>query len=270
MGEDLDGVPTGALEDVAYLARSANRVAVLDVLTSGAYGRRDLADLTNVAPTTVGRILNECQERGWVERTNEGTYRATATGTLVVREFTPLVDAMETIRTLGEAATWIPTDELAVGIERFADATVERSPAKAPTSMVEYLAECFREASSARVMTFLKAPTPVVDAIVFAVEEGRLTLEVILAGGLVEYLLELDEPPDWTGYADDGIAVYRYDEHVPCNLFRFDTKVLIMNDRPPGGGGFVVSEDEAVLAAADDLFERYRDDADRVDAAAFE
>lgn len=270
MAEESGGVPTGALEDIAYLARSANRVALLDALTSGAYGRRELGDLTGVATTTIGRILNECQERGWVERTSNGTYTATATGALVVREFTPLVDSMDTIRTLGEAATWVPTDELSVGIEHFADATVRRSPANAPHDTVEYLADCFREASSVRVLTFLVAPPPVVDALVEGIVDGHLTAEIVLAGGLVEFLRDQDDPPDWADYLDDGVTVYRYDEHIPCHLFLFDAKVLIMNDRPPGGGGFVVSEDETVLAATNELFERYRDDAEPVDAGVFE
>lgn len=270
MTGDPSGVPADALEDVAYLARSANRVALLDALASGSHTRRDLADRTGVAPTTVGRILNECQEQGWVERNADGAYTTTATGTLVVREFAPLVDAMDTIRTLGEAAAWIPTDELSVGIEHFGDATVRRSPPNAPHDTVEYLAECFREASSGRVLTFLVAPPPVVDALVEGIVDGRLTAEIVLAGGLVEFLRDQDDPPDWADYTDDGVSVYRYDEHIPCHLFLFDARVLIMNDRPPGGGGFVVSEDETVLAATNELFERYRDDADPVDAGAFE
>lgn len=269
MVEEPDGVPTDALADVAYLARSANRVVILDALSSGSYGRRDLTDRTGIAATTVGRILNEFQDRGWVERTGDGTYSATATGSLVVEEFAPLVDAMDTIRTLGEAATWIPTDELSVGIEQFADATVRRSPPNAPMSMVEYLADCFREASSARVMTFLAAPTPVVEVMTARVADGRLSVDVVLTGELVELVRDQEEPPDWTPLVDEGIDVYRYDDHVPCHLFLFDAKVLIMNDRPPGGGGFVVSEDETVLAAANEFFERYRDDAEPVEAGAF-
>lgn len=270
MAEDSDGPQSGALEDVAYLARSANRVALLDALASGSHTRRDLADRTGVAPTTIGRILNECQERGWVERTADRTYTTTATGTLVVGEFTPLVDAMETIRTLGEAAAWIPADELTVGIEHFADATVRRSPANDPLDTVSYMTERFRESSTVRALTFLSAPTPVDDAMVAGFREGHLTAEFVLAGGLVEFLREHDDPPGWIGYVDDGVGLYRYRERIPCNLFVFDSKVLLMNDRPADGRGVVVSENESVLAALNELFERYRDDAEPVDAEVFE
>jgi predicted transcriptional regulator len=266
MGEGRDE----PMEDIAYLARSSNRVRLLETLAAGAYSRRDLVDRTGIAPATISRIVNEFEDREWAERTSDGIYTATATGSLIVAEFAPLVDAMDTIRTLGEAATWIPTEELSIGIEQFEDAEVRRSPPNAPTSMIDYLAECFREASVARNMTFLDAPAQVVDAMVTAVDEGRLTVEVIFAGGLVDFLLDRGEPPEWSRHVDAGISVYRYDDHIPCHLFLFDDRVLIMNDRPPGGGGFVESEDETVLAAANDLFEGYRDDAEPVEADVFE
>lgn len=266
MGEGRDE----PMEDIAYLARSSNRVRLLETLAAGSYSRRDLVDRTRIAPATISRIVNEFEDREWAERTSDGTYTTTATGSLVVAEFAPLVDAMATIRTLGEAATWIPTDELSIGIEHFGDAEVRRSPPNAPMSMVEYLAECFREASSARSMTFLETPSQIVDVMAAGLDEGDLTVEVVLTGGLIEFLLERAELPEWTDHVGGGIEVYRYDAHIPCHLFLFDERVLIMNDRPPGGGGFVESEDETVLAAANDLFERYRDDAEPVGADVFE
>lgn len=271
MGGVLDDVPADALEELAYLARSANRLRIMAALDAGAFGRRDLVEETEVAPATVGRIVNELEERGWAERRSDGTYTTTATGSLVVSEFAPLVDAMDTIRTLGEEAAWIPIDELSVGIEAFGDATVVRSRPNAPLESVDYLADAVRGASEFRALTSVAAPPPVGSAIEDGVLDGRLDSAAVLGGGLLGFLR--DEPergPDWQRLIEAGHEIYRYDGPVPCHLFVVDDSVLFMDDEPGGGGGFVVSEDASVLAAATGLFERYREDAESVDAGVFE
>lgn len=270
MVEEFDDLPVDALEDIAYLAKSANRVRLLDALASGSYSRRELDELTGTARTTIGRIVNEFEERGWAERTSDGTYTATPTGELVVAEFTPLIEAMETIRTLGDATAWLPTDELAIDIRHFDDATVRESDPKAPFEFVEYLASCIRDATTFRVLTFLAPPTPIGEAMHTGVVEGQLTADHVLAGGLVEYLHDhKHHPPHWREYIEAGARVYRYEGYIPCNLFIVDETVLIADDQPQGSGAAIESDNETVRAEANELFEVYREDADRINAELF-
>lgn len=56
------------LDDVEYLARSANRVRVLETLAKGPHDRTDLQEKTGAARATLGRILGEFEERGWIRR----------------------------------------------------------------------------------------------------------------------------------------------------------------------------------------------------------
>jgi hypothetical protein len=72
MSSESSEISTEALEDIAYLCRSANRVTILDALTEGPYSRRELANQTDASRTTLDRIVNELEERRWVERTTEG------------------------------------------------------------------------------------------------------------------------------------------------------------------------------------------------------
>jgi len=268
--DERGAVPDDALGDVAYLARSANRVRVLETLATGPHERRALQEATGTTRTTLGRVLGELQERGWAERTADGDYVATPTGELVVGEFRPLVDAMETIGTLGDVAAWLPLEELSIELGRFRDATVRRSEPHAPLALVEYLAERIREASTMRVMTFLAPPSPVGEALQDGADEGELTMEGVLAGGLVEFLRdEGHQPPDWREFTGSAGRIYRYEGHVPCNLFIVDETALVMNDRPPGSTAAVESEDEAIRAELAALFESYREDADRVHAEFF-
>jgi len=66
--------------------------------------------------------------------------------------------------------------------------------------------------------------------------------------------------------------VYVHDQPIPCNLLVFDETVLIKRSGTgpidDSYGVPIVSENEAVLAWAHDLIDRYRDDADRIEARA--
>jgi len=268
--EEAPDLPPEALEDIAYLSRSENRVRLLSTIATTPTARADLKARTGIASTTIGRILNEFQTRGWVERSADGAYQATPTGTLVVHEFGPLVESMATINRLGDAAGWLPIDELSIDIHHFREADIVRPAANAPFELVEDLADRLREATSFRVLTFLEPPEPVGAAMEAGVGSGRLTAEHVLAGGLVSFLRDQEkQTPDWPAYIDAGAEVHQYAGHIPCNLFITDETVLIMSDRPEGGGGVIVSSNETVAAAANDLFETYRDAADPVEAEAF-
>lgn len=269
MGEP-SAIPRGALEDIAYLSRSENRVKILEALAAGAYPRRELEAVTGTSRTTLGRILSEFEERGWAERTPDGEYVATPRGSLVVTEFTPLVETMDTIRTLGDATACLPADELSIDIRHFRDATVRRTDPNSPLQYVDHLATLIRDGTRFRVITYMAPPSAVGEAMYEGVVDGRLTAEHVLAGGLVGYLRDRQpSPPVWPEYIDAGAQVYRYDGHIPCNLFVVDQTVIIMKDRPEGGGTAVESADETVRAGVDELFETYREAAELVDAEQF-
>lgn len=268
--DEGDAVPADALEDIAYLSRSENRVRLLETLASGPHSRRELGDVTGVSRTTLGRILGELEEHGWARRTTDGDYVATVTGEHVVEAFMPLVGAMQAVRDLGDAVAWLPADELSIGLQHFRDATVRRSQPHAPMEFMEYLAGLVRDATTFKVLTFLAPPSPVGEAMHAGVVEGRLTADHVLAGGLVEYLsTQSESPPHWREYVEAGARVYRYDGHIPCNVFIVDETVLVMNDRPEGSGAAIESRSETVREWAHDLIETHLEGAERVDAETF-
>lgn len=261
-----------ALEEIAYLARSANRVRILEALAEEPHPRRALEEATGTSRTTLGRILNELEERGWAHRAADGDYVATPAGRHVANEFGPLVEAMAAIRGLDEAVAVLPTDALSIGLENFRDATVRRPDPNVPMAINRYLAGLLREASSFHTLTFF-APAVVVGEVMYeGVTAGRLTATHVLAGGLVGHLQEDSEgPPPWGEYVAAGARVYRYDGHIPCNLFVVDETVLVQNsqaglDRPET---FVESRNETVRTWAVGLVETYRGESEGVDAESF-
>lgn len=186
MEEDTGSIASDALDDIAYLGRSDNRLEILTLLSSTQATRSELEEQTGVASTTIGRILNELQNRGWVERTIEGTYTASPSGQVVFREFEPIVEAVGAIRSLGESVAWIPLDELSISVRHFKDATVVSSTPNSPLEFVDYIAERIRTASTFRTLTFLDPPTPAGKAMQSVVVDGNQSAEHVLTGGLAQ------------------------------------------------------------------------------------
>lgn len=264
------GAVTGdALDDVAYLARSENRLRVLHALASRPSPRHELADETGCSRTTLGRILHELEEREWVRRVVGGDYVATPRGKHVAAAFAPLLESMEAIRMLGDAVDWIPTEALSIGVRHFADATVLRLDPNHPTGLAGYLAGLVGEASTFESLTYLAPPPSVGAAMIESVLAGRLNGVQVLAGGLYEYARASgDDPLPWGEYVDAGARVYRYDGSIPCNLFVVDGTVLVMEDRPRWGE-FIESQNEVVRSWAHALVESYCEAGERLDAEAF-
>jgi predicted transcriptional regulator len=262
-------IPDAALEDIAYLSRSENRVRILETLTADTHSRRELADVTGTSRTTLGRILSELEDRNWTTRTTDGEYVATPRGEHAAVEFLPLVASMQTLRELGEAAGWIPIEELSIDLRHFRDATVRRTVPNEPVEPGRYLAPLIRDASTLSTLTFVAPPRVVGRAMENGVSSDQLTAEHVLAGGLIEHLRDHpDGPPQWHDYITAGARVYYYDGHIPCNLFVVDDTVLLLNDRPNAGEA-IETENETVRSWAHDLIATYREAAETVEADTF-
>ncbi|MFC6939203.1 helix-turn-helix transcriptional regulator [Salinirubellus sp. GCM10025818] len=273
MARDARPFPEAALEDVAYLSRSTNRVRILETLTDEPLTRRELMDATGVSRTTLGRILNELAERGWAERRADGRYGATGTGEHVAAAFMPVVDAMATIRSLGGAAAWLPASVHDVGLDAFRDATVHRPDPNAPMSFARELVDRIGGADDVRTLTYLAPPEhSVAEVLHERIRDVDVTSEFVLAGGLTEYLVENPERRErWRESVESGAVVYDYEGYISCNLFVIDGTVLVVNTSTEDGspGAFLESDHPRVLEWAEDLVASYRADSERLDAEAF-
>ena len=94
MPDERDTIPAEALKEVAYLSRSANRVEILQTLTRESHTRRDLTELTGASRTTLDRIVNELEDRGWARRTDDGDYTATPAGDHLMAQLLPFVESV--------------------------------------------------------------------------------------------------------------------------------------------------------------------------------
>lgn len=261
-------VPSDALEDIAYLARSENRVNVLEALSTRAFPRRELGERTGTSRTTLGRVLTEFEERGWAERTPDGNYVATAAGEHLAAQFWPLVESVETLQAFEDVIGLLPTEELSIGpsnevtigLHHFSDASVQRPQGNQPLDVSDYLADLVREATTFSALAFVAAPRRMNEAIRDGIRSGQLTHEGVYAGGLIDHLREHPEKgPSPDDLDADNLRLYRYRERIPCQLFVFDETVVIENSQVDGieSGTFLETSNETVRAWALEVIDRY-------------
>ena len=269
---DSSGFPDRTLENIAYLARSENRVRILEVLAEGPSARNEVEETTDIARTTIDRIINELEERGWAKRTVDGEYIATPTGEQVITEFEPFVETMEGIRKLGDLVAWLPTDTVPIALRHFGDATIRCPDPAEPTSTVSYVTELLREAAEFRCLVGIAPPLAFEETMRDGVVCGDLKTEHVITEQEYHYLLENpDRLERWQEYIEAGANLYLHEGPVPCNVLVFDDTVIIGNSQAELGDPFVEIEstNDIVRAWAHDVIREYKEDAKRLDAAAF-
>jgi predicted transcriptional regulator len=263
-----------ALEDVAFLARSANRVRILAAVTDAPASRRALAEETGVSRTTLDRIVNEFEDREWVERRDDGTYAATATGVGLVDAFEPMLDAAVALRRLGDAVDWLPRDEHPIDIVHFRDARVREPEGGDPVETGRYFADLARETDELRVLSEWAPPDSLARPMYEEVVAGDLDATFVVTRGVAEHIFADPERVDrWREMLSTNATSWLVDGPIPCNLYVFGDRVLL-KDSGPGAvsesyGVPVETTNPRVHEWALELLESVREDATPVDPDAF-
>lgn len=249
------------LEDVAFLARSAHRVAVLGALEDGPRESDELRAETGASDPTIGRILGDFEARGWTRRDGHA-YALTRPGAFVADHFSALLERMDTERRLRDVWGLLPGDLDGFTLDLVADAVVTTVEPGDPYAPANRCASFYPKTD--RVRGF--------DAALTAPHNFEALSELIGDGLEVEFVL----PPDVSrnlraSYpeaeramaASDNVTMWWNDALPLCRVIVFDDRV--------GVGGY--DPDSGVLAvyvdsAAPDLrewavstFERFRREA---------
>jgi predicted transcriptional regulator len=140
------------LDEIEFLARSANRIEVLAALADSPHTRQALAERIGVSQPTLGRILRDLSERQWV-RTDGERYHATGTGRLVATGITDLRERLVTEAKLRDIIEWFPSDAVDVGLNHFADARITMPTQTRPNAPIKRMVELLGETDRARLLS---------------------------------------------------------------------------------------------------------------------
>ncbi|TYT60316.1 helix-turn-helix transcriptional regulator [Natrialba swarupiae] len=247
-----------SLEEIEFLALSANRVDVLRLLSEDRHTRRELAEATGASQATLGRILGDFDERSWVKR-DGSEYVATATGQLVSAGFTDLQEILETERTLRDIVEFLPTESLSFDLRRLSNATITTPSQTRPNAPLQRLLELLEGAEEVRTVShaFNEQTLSVVRERTRADEQ---TFEGVFSRSAIEALSEESELrrrlEDLLEADRAGVRIT--DEEVPLAVMVVDDVVyLLLRDDQGILRASVDVEDELVRSWATETIEEY-------------
>ena len=249
----------GALDDVAFLANSGNRVAVLRLLREEPRSHDEIRDRIDASRVTTARILREFEERGWIGRSGQEC-ELTATGEWVCEAFTGLLGEMGAERRLRTVLKWLPTDSLTFDVRCLRDAELVVLEESDATAIIRRILEIRRSSDRIRGLTRTVAPIFIENDWESTVH-GDTQLEMVVTPDVLDTVRShptsaqqlcemLDEP---------GVRVSVH-EDIPISVGIYDREVGIdLVDEQGIVKAGMVSGDETVRAWAVDLFETCRD-----------
>lgn len=234
-----------AIDDVAYLTRSAHRVSTLTALAERPRSRSELCERNGVSSSTMRRTLGGLEDRSWIRK--EGyQYVTTRLGEAIASGMKELVELVETEQKLRDVWHWLPDEaiEFAIGADANTDVTIaERDAPYRPVNRfrsllretdqfrfvgvdVALLEPC-RELFRRRILDGMQAE------IINPPEATRYIIETypelcfdILESGNLNALVHDDAPSYGIGFLDERITVNSYNPDVG------GVKVLIESDTP--------------------------------------
>lgn len=250
-----------SLSAVQFLANSENRVRVLSALIDDRASRRELQEQTETSRSTVARILEEGERRGWVDSTGS-QYWLTPLGKTMVNDFLTYLETVDGIQHLGEVVNHFPPPLFSLDFRHLRDATVVEPTPEDPAAPNSRAFERFRQATTYRGVThtaFQHFATVLSDA----VDAGRLDYEHVFEKAFIDELrADPGRVTEWPMIHD---GTWQYDGIVPISFHIIDGRVLIwLGESREEIAGLLESENAAVLEWAESLYETYRSEAEPV------
>jgi len=257
-----------ALDDIAFLANSENRVAVFETLVEAPQSRDEIREQVDASRVTVARILRDLKARGWIEHSGQG-YTVTPRGEWVCDKFTRLVDEMEAERRLREPLQWLPTDVVTFDVQRLRDAEIILLDGIDATALVRRIIEFHRSGERVRGVARSAAPILIENQWELTVH-GDTQIELVLTPEALDVIRNHPRSAQqFREMLDAENARYSIYEEIPISVGIVDGAVGInLIDEQGVLKGGLVTEDEVVHTWAVDLFEDCRDEARPVDSDA--
>lgn len=253
-----------ATESIAFLARSDNRVQVLRTIADEHPERSTLREELPIARTTLARILNEFESRGWITRDGKA-YRTTPVAEAILAKFNPLRATVEGIHELGEAIDWLPPPAKELDFRYFRDCSITKPTAENPAKPFDRGLELIRGADRYRALV-----TTAVPSYVQAVRElqvaGPLDKQGVIEASFLGTLRDNPERAEpWYAFAASD-TTWIYHGHVPVDLHIVDETVLLWlrerSDNDLDVYGLLESQNTALIEWAEELFGEYKREAE--------
>lgn len=227
-----------ARDDVAFLARSKNRVTVLTVIGTDPVSRAELQKQTHVERVTLGRILTDFTDRGWVKKTGR-RYALTPTGEMVAGDFEKLLETVATASKLESVIQWLPTEKMPFDLRHLGSADITLPTSTDPAAPTRRAGQRLRTTKTARIL-MRAIISEVVDACWAATIEDDQQFEAVFSADVLD-TIAADHTMSTKIHEMltlDNVAIYRFEEDFPFAMGVIDDLA-----------GFGVTNDESLPQA---------------------
>jgi predicted transcriptional regulator len=200
-----------AFDDLNFLMGSENRLAVLQAAVDEAKTREELVEEVDSSAVTVGRILTDLLDRGWIQR-NETGYLASFFGQAIAEDAATLARTVETADRLKPVCEYMDTDHLDIDPRVLAHGTMSRGPEDSAFDHVDRWAQLFRSCDKFTGITS-QVPMTLVEVLLEQLRAGELEVIGAFPGDFVDRLL--DDQELRTGFREaieHGASFYRDDQ----------------------------------------------------------
>lgn len=248
------------LDDIAYLARSNNRVNVLQELAEGDRTRRALHETTGISQPTLGRVLAGFEERAWVAKRGR-RYTLSPLGTMLADEFEGLLDTARSIQRLRDLAPRLPLEDMDFDLRLLARGTITTPTPTDATAHFRRERALLERTDRIRFLCNQAQPETVERYRDWVLETGG-HLEAIIAGDAIDVARADDEMGDHLRdmIASPRVTIRRFDGTVSIMLGLLDDMASLVPLTDAGVPcAFIESEDEAVRTWVVGTLETYRD-----------
>lgn len=270
------GFPAGStgssmkeLAAAEFLARSENRITLLRLIATEEHTRAELADETGVSQATLGRILEEFQDRSWI-RHDGNKYVITPTGRLVSTGVDELLEALAADQTLREVVPYLPADAMSFDLRLLANAEITRPTRTRPSAPLQTLLRLME--STKRLWAVSHTLNEQSLATVHErVSDGSLQFDAVLA--VDAYTALANDDTAWKQVIDlvdaDQAALYVSHEPIPLALGLSEQLVnLLLRDNDGVVRASVETTDETVVEWGHKTLNEYREAATLLDREA--
>lgn len=252
------------LDDIKFLVDSSNRVDALIALREAACDRDELQATTGASAPTVGRILGDFEERGWVNRDGH-EYELTKPGVFVAERFSTFIDQMNTERRLRDVWQWLPSEVNGFTLEMISEANITVGQPGNPYGPANHCASLYRETDRLRGFdAALTAPhhfKELYDQIVDGMDTEIIfppAVSETIASTYPQEAGEVLESETFTLWLHDDLPLYRvliYDDRVGIGGYDSDSGVLQV---------YVDTDTPEAREWAESTFDSYRQEARRL------
>ena len=260
-------MPSDADDAARFLAGSPERRRLLERLADDPGSPAELADALSMARRSVQRNLAGFADRGWAEK-RDGAYRLTVTGELVADEHAAYLDSLSRVGAFEAFYRHLPDADRAPDPRWLADASLTVAGSADPQAPVHRYVEAVRAFDTDRV----RMVSPVLSRL-FHQAHAELAFDgvhtdLVMSAATVARAREMN-PAEFAAVTSVGVLdLYRHPGPVEVGLTLGDDRLVACAYDDDGHlHACVESDDPSLLRWGAALFERYRDESERVTAS---